>query len=100
MKWKRGTFKIASNPNYPGPNSDERKGVFTDVFGIAGNKYGYTVTHLPTGLKCAKANSQRQAKNKVDKLLAVPGVDWTNVTSFVDYPESTVSAIRKIALGD
>lgn len=97
VKMKRGTFKILVNARCitAGADSGERKGLFNHLFGIHGNRYGYTVTHLASGRICAEANSQASAKAKCEALFALP-VDWTLENPLHVISQDTRDACAKI----
>ena len=80
IKWTKGEYKIATNPNchYVSEQTDTRQGyIFGKLFGI--DKQTWSVTHLPTGLKLPGYFSRfRDAKDYVATLH--PLTDWLTIT--------------------
>ena len=54
-----------------------RKGYTWGPFGLHGNKFGYTITHLASGLACGETHGFARAKEAMRAMAGVPGIDWT-----------------------
>lgn len=80
-----------------GVDTGERTGLLNDLFGIHGNKYGYTITHLVTGLICGEAKKQAEARRKCEALTLLP-IDWASENPMESVSEETRLAVRQIAI--
>jgi hypothetical protein len=77
--------------------TEQVKGIANELFGIHGNRYGYTITHLASGLKCGEALSQQEARAKCKAFEAMP-IDWKQTDPFVNASQETMQAVKKVAL--
>ena len=72
IRWRRNTYTIQGRDG-----KEERTGIISSYFGfgITGNRCGYVITHLPSGLKCGETRTQRGSKDLCEALLGLP-VEW------------------------
>ena len=101
MRWKRGTYKIAINPQayHSRGDSGVRQGYVSGSFGIA--EKTWIVTHLPSGLRVYdRATKLREAKAAVEQL--APLLDWTqpNPVESGKMGEEVWMQVRKIVMGN
>lgn len=107
MKWKRGEFKVALNPNYVEYSSGQikttekdngvRQGYISGPFAIAKSGLTWPVTHLASGKKCAdKATKLASAKALCEQLL--PLADWEQCNPLKTMSEDMRDVIREIVL--
>lgn len=94
---KRGTFKVCVNARAYPPPSPERTGYYDDLFGIHGNKFGWTITHLTSGLICGEAANAREAREKCAAFRALT-IDWKSPNPLGRLTEEMRLKVRAIAL--
>ena len=92
-EWREGEFSILEFDSYLGGDDKRRvRGYIYNQFGIhQTGKYGFSVTHIPTGCQVAFGNSLAKAKDIAEALVRVD-IDWTQ--THVDYYRELPKAAR------
>jgi len=104
IKWKKGTFKIALNPNYwmNRGDSGDRSGYVGGPFTIYKmSDQSWNLSHNPSGLQIRLCNTLRQAKETAARLMSNKlGVDFSLKYPFENMDGDLPRKCKRLANGD